>query len=61
MDDDSDMMGMKFDAAQISNGLHQLAEFELRPFFTDDEVTSLLKKYDWNVEVVRQQMKEKMA
>jgi len=57
----NDTMGKKIDDAKLSNALHQLDDFELRWFFTDDQVTSLLKKYDGNIEVVKQHMKEMMA
>lgn len=58
MEQSHDMKDKKFDDAKLSNALHQLVDFDLRCYFTDDDVTDLLIKYDANVDVVKQQMRD---
>lgn len=58
MKESHDMKDKKFDDAKLSNALHQLVDFDLRCYFTDDDVTDLLIKYDANVDVVKQQMRD---
>ena len=58
MKESHDMKDKKLDDAKLSNALHQLVDFDLRCYFTDDDVTDLLIKYDANVEVVKQQMRD---
>lgn len=58
MEINPDMMDNKIDEAKLSNALHRLVDFELRCYFTDEDVTDLLRMYDGNVEVVKQKMRD---